>query len=157
MGRPVLSIIDSRSGRAGPAVVDATQRTGPSQSNIPSSSPDATASSSTLRPPLLGQVPVVVKQEPVDDRALLPPIRTSSEEPSLSSPSRTAAIASGDQDVKPGLVDFLRSALDAGVASAARERKLEQDVARLRARLRACKAAVREVRGGETSSALWAE
>ena len=68
-------------------------------------------------------VPVVVKQEPVDDRVLLDALTSIGEEVHAP-PSEGTAIPMEAVETKPSLVDFLRSALDAGVAAQAREREL---------------------------------
>ena len=140
-GRSVLGAIDNRSGQTGAAVTDVARLAGPSSSNLPLCAPDdAALHAADSRGP-----PVVVKQEPVDDLTLLAPPADASEDV-LPTPSQDAALPG---DAKPGLVDFLRSALDAGVTAQARERRLEQDVGRLRERLKVCKAALREKQRGE--------
>ena len=141
-GRSVLGAIDNRSGQTGATVTDVARLAGPSSSNLPLCAPDdAALHAADSRGP-----PVVVKQEPMDDLTLLAPPADASEDV-LPPPSQDAALPGGD--AKHGLVDFLRSALDAGVTAQARERRLEQDVGRLREWLKVCKAALREKQRGE--------
>ncbi|EPS99516.1 hypothetical protein FOMPIDRAFT_153303 [Fomitopsis schrenkii] len=132
--RDVLGAIDNRCGEAGTPAADTAKAYGPPRPVLSPGTSDAGASPS--RPPESANAQIVIKQEPVDDRVLLGLGTMGAAHPAQS--------ARGDGDAKPGLVDLLKSALDAGGASQARERKLEQDVARLRERVRACKAARRE-------------
>ena len=147
--RPVLGAVDNSGGQARSEVTnaDTTQLADAPPSHSPLCAQDKAAVHTSNHV----DVPVVVKQEPVDDRVLLDTLTSIGEEVHAP-PSEGAATPMEAVETKPSFVDFLRSALDAGVAAQTRERKLEQDVARLQERLRTCKVALREKQRGEAQA-----